>query len=209
MKTLMTATAIAALVAAYPAFGQTQDPLQDPTASEPPAASEPMTAPEAPAEAMPSDETQPDVGAEAESQDPPEEAVAIDEKFVGQQGEDEMLASTLIGSSVENGAGEALGDINDLVLSEDGQVNLVVIGVGGFLGIGEKKIAVPFDSIEKTTDADGNAILLLEASAEELEAAPTFVTIRELQQEQEAEQPAAPAPAPDPMAPAPPAQPSQ
>jgi sporulation protein YlmC with PRC-barrel domain len=198
----MTATAIAALVAAYPAFAQ----YQDPTAGEPPAATEPM--PAAP-EAVPSEEAQPDTGAEVESQDQPEEAVAIGDKFVGQQGEDEMLASTLIGSSVENGAGEALGDINDLVLSEDGQVNLIVIGVGGFVGIGEKNVALPFDSIEKSTDADGNPILLFESSAEELEAAPVFVTIRELQQQQEAEQPAAPAPVPDPMAPAPPAQPSQ
>ena len=207
MKTLMTATAVAALVAAFPAFGQYQDQLQDPTA--PPAATEPLAAPEAAPEAMPSEEAQPDTGAAAESQDQPEEAVAIGDKFVGQQGEDETLASTLIGSPIENGAGEALGDINDLVMSEDGQVKLVVIGVGGFLGIGEKNVAVAFDSIEKLTDADGNPILLFEASSEELDAAPAFVTIRELQLQQEAEQPAAPAPVPDPMAPAPPAQPSQ
>ena len=206
MKTLMTATAIAALVAAYPAFGQTQDPLQDPTTGEPPAVTEPMPAPEAAPEAMPSEEAQPDTGAEAESQ-APDEAVAIGDKFVGQQGEDEALASTLIGTPVENGGGEALGDINDLVLSEDGQVKLIVIGVGGFLGIGEKNVAVPFDTIEKYTDESGNVVLILNASAEELEAAPAFVTINELQQEQQMEQPAAPAP--DAMAPAAPPEPSQ
>lgn len=216
MKTLMTATAVAALVAASPAFGQTQDLLQDPMAGESPAAE--STAPDATApEAMPSEPAQPEAGAAvegedqpetAESEDQPDEAVASGDKFVGQQAEDEALASVLIGTSVQNPAGEALGNINDLVLSEDGQVNLIVIGIGGFLGIGEKNVGVAFEAIEKSTDADGNPILILDASFEEMEAAPTFVTIRELQQEQEAEQPAAPAPAPDAMAPAAP-EPSQ
>ena len=211
MKTLMTATALAALVAASPAFAQQQDQLQGPTTGEPPAATEPLAAPEAAPEAMPSEPALPDTGAAAESQ-APDEAVASGDKFVGQQGEDETLASTLIGTSIYNEGGDALGDINDLVMSEDGQVNLIVIGVGGFLGIGEKNVAIPFDSIEKYTDENGNVVLILNASAEELEAAPTFVTMRQLQQQQEAEQPAAPAPAPAPdaMAPAaPPEQPSQ
>jgi sporulation protein YlmC with PRC-barrel domain len=202
MKTLMTATALAALVAASPSFGQ----YQDPTAGAPPAATEPMAAPEALPEVMPSEEAQPDTGAAAESQ-ASEEAVAIGDKYVAQQGEDEALASALIGASVENGGGEALGHINDLVLSEDGQINLVVVGVGGFLGIGEKNVGVPFESIEKYADENGNVVLILDASAEELEAAPAFVTIAELQQQQQMEQPAAPAP--DAMAPAAPPEPSQ
>jgi sporulation protein YlmC with PRC-barrel domain len=206
MKTLMTATAVAALIAAYPAFGQTQDRLQNPTAGESPAATEPMAVPEAPAEIMPSDGAQPDTGAAAESQ-APDEAVASSDRFVGQQGEDETLASTLIGTSIYNEGGDALGDINDLVMSEGGQVGLIVIGVGGFLGIGEKNVGVPFDSIERYADENGNVVLILNASAEELEAAPRFVTINELQQQQQMEQPAAPAP--DAMAPAAPEQPSQ
>ena len=40
---------------------------------------------------------------------------------------------------------QSIGDINDLVVAEDGSIEAVVIGVGGFLGMGEKSVAVPFD----------------------------------------------------------------
>jgi sporulation protein YlmC with PRC-barrel domain len=204
MKTLMTATALAALVMASSAFGQAQDPAQDPLAGEPPAATEPMPVPDAttPPDAMPAEPATPDVGAEAPAEPDAATADTADaDKFILQQDADDVLASTLIGTSVQNGAGESLGSINDVVLSADGQVDVIVIGVGGFLGIGEKNVGVAFDAIEKSTDANGNAILVLDASAEELEAAPAFVTIAELQQQQEMEQPAAPTA--DPMAPAP------
>jgi sporulation protein YlmC with PRC-barrel domain len=204
MKTLMTATAVAALLTASSAFGQAQDPGQDPLVGEPPAATEPMPAPDAttPLDAMPTEPAAPDAGAEAVSPATPDQSTATADKFITQQDADDVLASTLIGTSVQNGAGESLGSINDVALSTDGQVDVIVIGVGGFLGIGEKNVGVAFDAIEKSTDADGNAILVLDASAEELEAAPAFVTIAEMQQQQEMEQPAAPTP--DPMAPAPP-----
>lgn len=208
MKTLMTATALAALVTASSAFGQAQDPAQDPLIGQPPAATEPMPAPDATTppdastlpEAAPAEPVTPDVGAEAPAA--PDAATADADKFITQQDADDVLASTLIGTSVQNGAGESLGSINDVVLSADGQVDVIVIGVGGFLGIGEKNVGVAFDAIEKSTDANGNAILVLDATAEELEAAPAFVTVAEMQQQQEMEQPAAPTT--DPMAPAPP-----
>lgn len=56
----------------------------------------------------------------------------------------EMRASKLIGTRVNNEAGERIGEINEVVLSKDGKVAAVVIGVGGFLGIGERKVAVKF-----------------------------------------------------------------
>jgi sporulation protein YlmC with PRC-barrel domain len=203
MKSLMTATALAALVTASSAFGQAQDPAKDPLV-EPPAATEPMPAPDAttPPDATPAEPVVPDAGAEADSLATPDQSTATADKFIMQQDADDVLASTLIGTSVQNGAGESLGSINDVVLSADGQVDVIVIGVGGFLGIGEKSVGVAFDAIEKSTDADGNVVLVLEATAEELEAAPAFVTIAEMQQQQEIEQPAAPIT--DPLAPAPP-----
>jgi len=70
-----------------------------------------------------------------------------------------------------------------------------VIGVGGFLGIGEKNVAVAFASLNKTTDADGNIKLVLNASKEELDAAAAFVTVAE-QKRQEAQPPADAVPAP-------------
>jgi hypothetical protein len=52
-----------------------------------------------------------------------------------------------------------------------------VIGVGGFLGIGEKRVAVEMAQISVQTDETGNPRLLLDATRESLEAAPEFVTM--------------------------------
>ncbi|NOJ39848.1 PRC-barrel domain-containing protein [Bradyrhizobium australiense] len=57
-------------------------------------------------------------------------------------------ASKLMGLDVYNEANEKLGDINELILDKTGKVNAVVIGVGGFLGMGEHDIAVSMDKLK-------------------------------------------------------------
>jgi sporulation protein YlmC with PRC-barrel domain len=59
-------------------------------------------------------------------------------EFIDKQQPSNWMTSALIGRSVMNSAGEILGDIEDIIIDEQGQVVAVVIGVGGFLGIGEK-----------------------------------------------------------------------
>lgn len=61
---------------------------------------------------------------------------------------DNWRASKLIGLKVYNEANEKLGDINELLLDKKGKVNAVVIGVGGFLGMGEHDIAVSMDKLK-------------------------------------------------------------
>lgn len=56
-------------------------------------------------------------------------------------------ASKLMGLDVYNEANEKLGDVNELILDKDGKINAVVIGVGGFLGMGEHDIAVSMDKL--------------------------------------------------------------
>ena len=57
-------------------------------------------------------------------------------------------ASKLIGLSVYNDNNESIGAINDLLTEKDGKVKAVVIGVGGFLGIGEHLVAIPFEKVK-------------------------------------------------------------
>ena len=57
-------------------------------------------------------------------------------------------ASKLMGLDVYNEANEKLGDINELIVDKDGEINAVVIGVGGFLGMGEHDIAVTMDKLK-------------------------------------------------------------
>ena len=56
--------------------------------------------------------------------------------------------SKVVGLSVYNENNESLGSINDLLTDKDGNIKAVVLGVGGFLGVGEHLVAVPFDKIK-------------------------------------------------------------
>jgi sporulation protein YlmC with PRC-barrel domain len=57
-------------------------------------------------------------------------------------------STKLIGLDIYNRADEKLGDINEILLDKDGRVKAVVIGVGGFLGMGEHDIAVSMDKLK-------------------------------------------------------------
>ena len=81
---------------------------------------------------------------------------------------DEMRASKLIGTKVVNTANETIGDINEIVLGKDGKVAAVVIGVGGFLGMGEREVAVNFNSIRMSRDQSNNLVLTVNATKDAL-----------------------------------------
>jgi sporulation protein YlmC with PRC-barrel domain len=88
---------------------------------------------------------------------------------------DDHHASKLIGTSVTNNAGERIGDINEILLSKEGKVAAVVIGVGGFLGMGEREIAVSFDSLNLTRDSNGKTVAMLpKATKDSLKTAPEW-----------------------------------
>jgi sporulation protein YlmC with PRC-barrel domain len=57
-------------------------------------------------------------------------------------------ASKMVGLSVYNDSNESLGSINDLLTDKSGNIKAVVIGVGGFLGVGEHLVAVPLDKVK-------------------------------------------------------------
>ena len=61
-------------------------------------------------------------------------------------------ASKVVGLNVYNDKNESLGSINDLLTDKTGNIKAVVIGVGGFLGVGEHLVAVPFDKIKFVTE---------------------------------------------------------
>jgi hypothetical protein len=86
----------------------------------------------------------------------------------------EIRASKLIGSTVRNAANESIGDINEVVLSKDGQVAAVIVGVGGFLGIGEREVAISFDSLRMVADSNQNAVLTVNTTKESLKNAPEW-----------------------------------
>lgn len=95
------------------------------------------------------------------------------ERFITVQAADDWLASRMIGSTVYGPADESVGDINDVVVASNGQVKAVVIGVGGFLGIGEKNVAVNPTALQRVTDGD-KVRYELATTKDELTNAPEF-----------------------------------
>ncbi len=69
-----------------------------------------------------------------------------------------------------------IGEINDLIVGQDGTVSAVILGVGGFLGIGERDISVSMDALRVLTEEgdSGDRFLVVNTTREELEAAPEF-----------------------------------
>ncbi|RWK54712.1 PRC-barrel domain-containing protein [Mesorhizobium sp.] len=89
---------------------------------------------------------------------------------------DGNLATNIIGETVYNGTGDDaqnIGDVNDIVLAKDGKAESLVIGVGGFLEVGEKNVAYQFDKA-KWAERDGDRWLVAETTKEDLEALPEF-----------------------------------
>lgn len=86
------------------------------------------------------------------------------------------LATKIIGEKVYNGTGDEaqnIGGVNDLVVSKDGKVESIVIGVGGFLGIGEKNVALNYGDI-KWAEKDGDRWIVVDATKDQLESMPAF-----------------------------------
>jgi sporulation protein YlmC with PRC-barrel domain len=85
-----------------------------------------------------------------------------------------LTADELQGSGVIGPDGTQIAEVGDIVLTEDGQVDAVLIDFGGFLGIGEKRIAVGMDGLDFRTDENGGRFLFLNVTREQLDAAPAY-----------------------------------
>lgn len=111
----------------------------------------------------------------AETDAPAQEGAegAPDDVIVRQQEPGELRVDWITDSSVRSTEGETIGDVDDLILDRDsGQLTAAILGVGGFLGIGEKKIAVSWNELQ--IDYDANEITM-QLTREEAEAAPEYV----------------------------------
>lgn len=74
-----------------------------------------------------------------------------------------------------------IGEVKDLILEKDGKVTAAIIGVGGFLGAGEKDVAVAFDQLQ-LKDKNGKRYLIMNADKEALNSAPGLTFDRNKQQ---------------------------
>ncbi|MCZ4432810.1 PRC-barrel domain-containing protein [Agrobacterium sp. SOY23] len=113
--------------------------------------------------------------------------------YLTEQGETQVSANDYIGKAVYTAADESIGNVTNLIMEEDGGLVAAVIGVGGFLGIGAKDVAVPMDKVTMTRNAqDGTIRLTTTETAETLKGAPEFKTLEQKASERNAAMPPAP-----------------
>lgn len=147
-------------VIASPALAQ--QTTTDPAAPARPGQAVPeRAAPATPPAAMPSTPAMP-------SQAMPAAPREVDPAAVAASG---TRASKVVGATVRNSERESIGSIDDLIITRDERVPVAVISVGGFLGIGAKLVAVPFERLQ--IDAEGN-VVLPNATRDSLRALPEF-----------------------------------
>lgn len=208
MTRLLTTTAVGLLLGLTPALAQTDMPADQ--TQNPPAMQQPAMPSEAapvnpgePAQPIPdgtsdssaqnSPETAPSHGdampatpaLDAPKSISPEDAIeqsaTLEQpKFLAKQQSDDYLASNLIGQPMVNASNETIGDINDLVTDTDGKVVAVLVGAGGFLGIGEKDVAVRYDDLKFSRDDDnGVKVIASNITADMLASAPDYQRLDE------------------------------
>jgi len=67
-----------------------------------------------------------------------------------------------------------IGEVMDVLVDKSGKVTSLIVGVGGFLGAGEKDVSVPFDAVRVTTKNNNKWYLVMNATKDELKSAPGF-----------------------------------
>ena len=86
-----------------------------------------------------------------------------------------FLASKLIGSSVYTKDDQSIGDINDVIVAQDAaQADGVIVGIGGFLGIGEKNVLLDMSKLTFVPTDDGGAKIVLDTTKADLESMPAY-----------------------------------
>lgn len=102
-------------------------------------------------------------------------ASTAERMFIPVQSVDQVMVSSLIGASVVDAGGSEMGTVQDMILGEQGRLVGYVISFGGMLGIGEKRVGVPFARAEIASTEKGDAkVLRLKSSRDEFDSAPEF-----------------------------------
>ncbi len=82
-------------------------------------------------------------------------------------------ASKIIGMDVVNDKDQTIGKVDDILIGPDNKATAAVISVGGFLGIGSKWVAVPFEQLKPAAN-DTKSLTIPNASKEQLKSMPEF-----------------------------------
>jgi len=164
---LFTTAVVVAL--ATPAWAQTT--TDQPTTAPPPPAAQSGTQP-----ATPEATTAPAAGTTGSTQ-----------TVIPEQAPTALLAKDLMGAEVFGSDGKKVGKVEDLILDEQQKISGVVVGVGGFLGIGEKQVGLNWQQAKVMESPDTTTKkIMINLTKADLQAAPAFKTKAERQAEEQA-----------------------
>lgn len=99
---------------------------------------------------------------------------SIDKTTLTEMPSDKISAANLMGTNVYGADDAKVGEIGDVILTGDKKVDSIIVDVGGFLGIGEKKVAVGMENLKFMTDKNGNRYLYTNFTKDQLEAQTAY-----------------------------------
>ena len=115
-----------------------------------------------------------------QAQPAPPSATAAKGQVITEQKPDQLLASKLKGTDVIGSNNEKIGDVSDMLFDKDGKILAYVVGVGGFLGIGTKDVALSPTSFQIVPANDKESMKLkLSMTKDELKTAADFKPFKE------------------------------
>ena len=108
---------------------------------------------------------------------PAQQSAPPKQGFVQNRNAGEWRGSKLIGASVYGPDNASIGEVSDVLIAPDGTVRAVVVSVGGFLGLAQKDVALPFQAltIKRTPDSSSIDKITVRYSKDDLKNAPAFV----------------------------------
>ncbi len=168
-KSIIGIIAAGAILASLPAIAQQPAPKGSDSGAPAATPAAPATKPLATTPAAPATAKAPVVAKAAPVVIP--RGVFVNGQLPGQ----DLAKDRLIGAKVQNKDGQVIGDIEDLLINRfNGQVQGVIMGTGGFLGVGEKKIGVALNALQFTQKDGKTVVSLPSATKEVLTALPAF-----------------------------------
>jgi hypothetical protein len=184
MTRLLTTTTIALLLGLAPACAETQAPVTASDTSPAPPSGQPAASEQTTPATLQSSETpsSPAPDQADQSADGSSAAAAPDHSpFLVKQKTSDLLIGNLIGETVVTPNNESIGEITDLITNEHGKVVAVLIGAGGFLGIGQKNVAIRFQDIKVSRDENNDLTVTANVTKEMIAQAPDYRTLDEQQ----------------------------
>jgi len=85
----------------------------------------------------------------------------------------EVKGNKLIGADVKNTANEKIGDVDEVLVTTDGKVNAVIVSVGGFLGLGDRKVVMPWEQLRFSSEGS-QLVVMTNATKESLKTLPEY-----------------------------------